>query len=57
MKRFRIEVKCSEVSYGEVLGDKVPGTLWCSYTEGTWLYCGYFIWCVFCTVVVLLCFV
>jgi hypothetical protein len=27
------------------------------YTEGTWLYCYYFMWCVSCTLVVLTCFV
>jgi len=27
------------------------------YTEGTWLYCDYFIWCVSCSVVVVTCFV
>ena len=37
--------------------DKVPCTLGWPYTEGTWLYCDYFIWCVSCTVVVLTCFV
>ena len=52
---------CSEVKwiYGEVLGDK--STMYCTlgwpYTEGTWLYCDYLIWCVSCTVVVLTCFV
>jgi len=28
------------------LGIKVPFTLEWTYTEGTWLYCDYFIWCV-----------
>jgi len=32
-------------------------TLGWPYTEGTWLYCDYFIWCVSCTVVVLTSFV
>jgi len=40
------------VSYGEVLGDKVPPTLGWPYSEGTWLCCDYLIWCVSCTVVV-----
>ena len=65
------EVKWSEVSkWSEVrwvskvkwvalklLGTKVPCTLEWPYTEVTWLYCDYFIWCVSCTVVVLTCFV
>jgi hypothetical protein len=42
------------VSYGEVLGIRVPCTLW---SEGTWLYCDYLIWCVPCAVVVLTGFV
>ena len=53
------EVKVSEVKWVTVkfLGKKVPCTLGWPYTEGTWLYCDYFIWCVSCTVVVLTCFV
>jgi hypothetical protein len=39
------------------LGTKLPCTLWLPYTEGTSLYCDYFIWCVSCTVVVLIRFV
>jgi hypothetical protein len=39
------------------LGTQVPCTSGWPYTEGTWLYCAYFIWCVSCTVVVLTCFV
>ena len=35
------------------LDTKAPCTLVWPYTEGTWLYCDYFIWCVSCTVVVL----
>jgi hypothetical protein len=31
---------------------QVPCTLRWPYTEGNWLYCDYFIWCVSCTVVV-----
>ena len=50
-------VKWSEVSYGEVLGDKVPCTLVWPYTDGAWLYCDYFVLCVSCTVVVLTFFV
>jgi len=38
------------VSYGEVLGYK--STLGRPYTEGTRLYCDYFISCITCTVVV-----
>ena len=60
----RSEVKWSEVKWSEVkwvtltfLGTKVPWTLGWPYTEGTWLYCDHFIWCVSCTVVVLNCFV
>jgi hypothetical protein len=53
---FKREV--SFLSFFEVLWDKkVPCTLGWPYTEGTWLYCDYFIWCVSCTVVVLTCFV
>ena len=48
------------MSHVEVLGNKstmhIRVTLYC-YTEGTWLYCDYYIWCAFCTVVVLTCFV
>ena len=61
---FWSEVKWSEVKWSEVkwvtvkfLVTKVPCTLVWPYTEGTWLYCDYFIWCVSCTVVVLTCFV
>ena len=39
------------------LGTKVPWTLEWPYTEGIWLYCDYFIWCVSCTMVVLTGFV
>jgi len=60
---------CSLVNINDVSGDRgpsifkikqlkrhVPCTLgW--HTEGTWLYCDYFIWCVSCTVVVLTGFV
>jgi len=48
------EVKWVTVKF---LGTKVPCTLGWPYTEGTWLYCDYFIWCVSCAVVVLACFV
>ena len=54
----------SVVKWGEVkwvtlkfLGTKVPCTLEWPYTEGSWLYCDNFIWCVSCTVVVLTCLV
>jgi hypothetical protein len=40
-------VKWSEVKWSEVKWSEVK---W-SYTEGTWLYCDYFIWCVSGTVV------
>jgi len=39
------------------LGQKIPCTIAWPYTEGTWLYCDNFIWCVSCTVVVITCFV
>jgi hypothetical protein len=39
------------------LGTKVQCTLGWPYTEVTWLYCDYFIWCVSCNVVVLTCVV
>jgi hypothetical protein len=48
------EVKCVTLKF---LRDKLPCTLGWPYTEGTWFYCDYFIWCVSCTVVVLTCFV
>jgi hypothetical protein len=37
------------------LGTKVPYTLGCPYTEGTWLYCGYLIRRIYCTAFVLIC--
>ena len=42
------EVKWVTVKF---LGTKVPCTLGWPYTEGTWLYCDYFLWCVSCSVV------
>jgi len=39
-----IYVKWSEVSYGEVPGEKMSCTLGWPYIEGTWFYCAYFIW-------------
>jgi hypothetical protein len=48
------KVKWVTVKYLET---KVPCTSKRPYTEGTWLYCDYFIWCVSCTVAVLTCFV
>ena len=39
------------------LGTKVPRTLGSPYTECICLYCDYFMWCVFSTMVVLTCFV
>jgi hypothetical protein len=51
---FWSEVKWVTVKF---LGTKVPCTLGWPYTEGTWLYCDYFVWCVSCTVVVLTGFV
>ena len=52
-KWSEVELRWSEAkrSYGEV-----PWTLGRSYTDGTWLYCDYFIWYVSCTFVVT-CFV
>ena len=49
VKLFCFEVKCCEVSYGEVLEDKrsTYSTLVWPYTEGTWRYCDYFFWCAF----------
>ena len=54
-----IYVKWSEMKRVtvKIFGAKVSRTLGWPYTEGTWLYCDYFIWCVSCTVVVLTCFV
>jgi hypothetical protein len=43
VKWFCFEVKWVTVKF---LGTKVPCTLGWPYTEGTWLYCDYFIWCV-----------
>jgi hypothetical protein len=37
------------------LGSKAPCTLGWASTEGTWLYCDYFTWCLSCAVVVLAC--
>ena len=54
MKWYCFEVKWVTVKF---LGTKVPCILGWPYTEGTWLYCHYFIWCVSCTVVALTCFV
>ena len=54
VKWFYFEMKWVTVKF---LGIKLPCTLEWPYTEGTWLYCDYFIWCVSCTVVVLTCFV
>ena len=54
---FCFEVKWSGVTV-KFLGD--TSTMYITggpFTEGTWLYCDYFIWCVSCTVVVLTCFV
>jgi hypothetical protein len=61
---------CSLVNINDVSGDRgpsifkikqlkryVPCTLGGPYTESTWSYCDYFIWCVSCTVVVLTGFV
>ena len=38
------------------LGTKLQCTLRWPCTEGTWLYCDYFIWCISCTMVDLTCF-
>jgi hypothetical protein len=52
-------LKLNEVKWVPLkfFGTKVLCTLGWPYTEGTWLYCDCFIWCVSCTVVVLTCFV
>ena len=52
-KWFYFEVKCATVKF---MGTKVPCTLGWPYTGGTGLYCDYFVWFVFCAVVVLTCF-
>jgi hypothetical protein len=54
---FGSEAKGSEVSYVEVLRDKTTLNIRVPFTAVTWWYFDYFIWCVFCTVVVLTCFV
>jgi hypothetical protein len=54
VKWFCFETEWVTVKF---LGIKVPGTLGWPYTEGNWLYCDYFIWCVSCTVDVLTGFV
>jgi hypothetical protein len=56
---FTSDVKWSELKWVTVKfsGTKVPYTLGRPYTEGTLLYCDYFIWCVSCALVVLTCFV
>jgi hypothetical protein len=51
---FWSEVKWVTVKF---LGTKVTWTLGWPYTEGTCLYCDYFIWCESCTVLALTCFV
>jgi hypothetical protein len=52
-------LKWSEVKWVTVkfLGTKVPCPLEWTYTEGTWLYCDYLIWCVPGTVVIFTCVV
>jgi hypothetical protein len=52
-------LKWSEVKSvtAKFLQTKVTCILGWLYTEGTWLHCDYFIWCVSCTVAVLTCFV
>ena len=45
------------MTYGEVPGNKSALYMGGLYTEGTLLYCGYVIWCVSCTVIVLNCIV
>ena len=56
---FWSEVKWSEMKWVRLkfLGTKVPWKLRWPFTEGTWLYCDYFIWCVSFSVVVSTCFV
>ena len=53
---FWFEVKWSGVTVN-FLGTKVLCTLGWTYSECTWLYCDYFIWCVSCNVVHVTCFV
>jgi len=54
VKWFCFGVKWSGVTV-KFLGIKVPCTLGWTYTEGTWMYCDYFIWYVSCSVFVLTC--
>jgi hypothetical protein len=53
------EMKWSEVKWVmlKLLGTKATRTLGWLNIEGVWLYFEYIIWCVFCAVVVLTCFV
>jgi len=51
VKWFCFEVKWSGITV-KSLGTKVPYTLMWTYIGSVWLYCGYFIWCVSCAVVV-----
>jgi len=53
---FWNEAKWSELRWSS-WGQKYHVHLGWLYTEGTWLYCDYFIWCISRTVVVLTCFV
>ena len=59
VKWFYFVLKWSEVKWVTLkfLRTKVPCTLAWPYIEDTWLYCDYFIGCVYCTVVILTCFV
>lgn len=47
------EQKLSEVDYGEVLGDKTAMNNFWPFTDITWFYCDYSIWCVSRAVLVL----
>jgi hypothetical protein len=43
VKWFCFEFKWNEVSYGEVLADKSTMHISATYSEGTWLYCGFYL--------------
>jgi hypothetical protein len=57
VRTFNYEMRRSEVSYGEVLGDKSTTHIRVTLYWGYLIYCVYFIWCVSCNVAVLTCFV
>jgi len=55
LKLFCFEVKCSQVSYGEVLGDNSTMYIWCLSSAVVvltcFVMCGY-VYCVFCNMCV-----